>query len=398
MASAPNYILLDDPTIWRQLLPLTYLRPVSGLRLGLARLSETWQLLLGKSVSFKTEPHLQTTYRPFVGMDNTAVYSHFVPNETLVAAIATLRSGQKLVWQGQVIAFRFAGSAFPADLDGFELVAFQAEALPSVQRPYDLFRLNRRAITVDFERLTRGRNSQPLSTTNTLIGNPSQVFLEPEARVEGAILNTTTGPIYLAADSEVMEGSLIRGPFALGEGATVKMGAKIYGATTIGPHCKVGGEVNNSLFDSYSNKGHDGFLGNSIIGAWCNLGADTNASNLKNNYREVSLWNYALESFQPTGDLFCGLIMGDHSKAGINTMFNTATVCGVAANVFGAAFPPKFIPSFAWGFGDQAAEHDFEKACDTARAMMARRGLTLGTAEVEQLRHIFESTEKFRKL
>jgi UDP-N-acetylglucosamine diphosphorylase/glucosamine-1-phosphate N-acetyltransferase len=264
-----------------------------------------------------------------------------------------------------------------------------------VLHPWDIFRLNGLAIESDFDLITKGRKSQPISNTNKVL-NAERVFVEEGAVVECAVLNAQTGPIYIGVNAEVMEGSLIRGPFALCEGATLKLGAKIYGPTTIGPYSKAGGEINNSVIFGNSNKAHDGFLGNSVIGEWCNLGADSNTSNLKNNYTNVKLWNYIKQGFVDTGLQFCGLIMGDHSKCGINTMFNTGTVVGVSANIFGDGFPRNFIPSFSWGGAQGFTLYKTEKAFETAQKVLARRGQELNKVEVDILTHVFKLTAGYR--
>ena len=265
-----------------------------------------------------------------------------------------------------------------------------------LEHPWELFSKNKEILAYDFDLLTRDRVSQSLSDTNTVLGDRDQIFLEEGARVECSILNTQDGPIYIGKNAQIMEGCIVRGGMALCDHAILKMGAKIYGASTFGPYCKVGGEVNNAVLMAYSNKGHEGFLGNSVLGEWCNLGADTNTSNLKNNYAPVRLWNYATEGFAKTGLQFCGLMMGDHSKAGINTMFNTGTVVGVSANIFGSGFPRNFMPSFSWGGASGYTEYKTNKAFETARAMMARRGVEFDEAEQSILEEVFQQTEKYR--
>ncbi|MDX5320207.1 MAG: glucose-1-phosphate thymidylyltransferase, partial [Bacteroidota bacterium] len=263
-----------------------------------------------------------------------------------------------------------------------------------IQYPWDIFSKNAEALEQDFDLITAGRKSQTLSKTNTLLGD--RIFAEEGAYAECAILNSTTGAIYLGNDSEVMEGSVVRGGLALCEHASLKLSTKIYGATTVGPHSKVGGEVNNSVIIGYSNKGHDGFLGNSVLGEWCNLGADTNNSNLKNNYAEVKLWSYARNGFARTGLQFCGLIMGDHSKSGINTMFNTGTVVGVSANIFGSGFPRNFIPSFSWGGAQGFETFTLKKADEVAEKMMARRGIAYDETEKAIMQHLYEASADYR--
>ena len=264
-----------------------------------------------------------------------------------------------------------------------------------IQRPWQIFKENGEELESDWQLLNLQPNPDALSKTNTLIGN--RIHISEGATIEAAILNTATGPIYIGPDAEIMENAAVRGPFALGAHSVLKMGAKIYGPTTLGPHVKVGGEVSNCVIFGYSNKAHDGFLGNSVIGEWCNLGADTNNSNLKNNYAEVKLWDYPSERFVPTGLQFCGLIMGDHSKCGINTMFNTGTVVGVSANIFGSGFPRNFIPSFSWGGANKMIEYRLETALEVAEKVMQRRGIELTQVDRTILTHIYQSTKAVRK-
>jgi UDP-N-acetylglucosamine diphosphorylase/glucosamine-1-phosphate N-acetyltransferase len=281
------------------------------------------------------------------------------------------------------------------DFSQFKSIEFKKDTT-KVEHTWDLFKLNGIAIQQDFELLTKDRDSESLSGTVNVFGD-HPVFIEHGAKLEYVTLNTSNGPIYIGKNAEVMEGSLIRGPFALCENANVKLGAKIYGPTTVGPHSKVGGEVNNSILMGYSNKGHDGFLGNSVLGEWCNIGADSNTSNLKNNYAEVRLWDYQTEGFAKTGLQFCGLMMGDHSKCGINTMFNTGTVVGVSANIFGSGFPRNFVPSFSWGGSKGFVTYKTNKAYEVAEKVMERRGQTLTEQDKGILDHVYELSSKFRK-
>ncbi|KXK43939.1 MAG: nucleotidyl transferase [Bacteroidetes bacterium OLB11] len=290
----------------------------------------------------------------------------------------------------QSIASKFQVETIPQDCT---LIEYDKEVM-QLNHLWDIFSFNDKALRQDYERITNGRESQSLSHTNTLIGH--QIFIEEGAYVEGAIINSNTGPVYIGRNAEVMEGCVIRGPFAMGEHAVLKMGAKIYGATTLGPGCKVGGEVNNSVMIANSNKAHDGFLGNSVIGEWCNLGADSNNSNLKNNYEEVKLWSESQKSFVKTGLQFCGLIMGDHSKCGINTMFNTGTVVGFSCNIFGAGFPRNFIPSYSWGSASGMAEYQLKKAIDTARRVFARRKIEFDNIEERLFQYIFDASAEQR--
>ncbi len=390
-----NYILFDDSRL--NLLPFTYTRPVSEIRCGILTITQKWAEYVGEKPSFLTADYLQEKYPAIYAANNYYINGSIFPSDELLNRIHQLEEGELLYHQGleKVIAFRSNQKvelgAF--DIHNFQQVNFSGELL-SISNVWDIFAINDKAIQSDFDRLTKGRTSQLLGDTNTLIGD--QLFIEEGALIQGAILNASTGPIYIGKDAEIMEGSVIRGPFSLGERATVKMASKIYGATTVGPHCKVGGEVSNSVLFSYSNKGHDGFLGNSVIGEWCNLGADTNVSNLKNNYASVKIWNYDKKGFKDTGLQFCGLMMGDHSKSGINTMFNTATLVGVSANVYGGGFPRNFIPSYAWGGADKWITFRTNKAFEVAEKMMARRGIEFTSADRSIMEYIFEETASYR--
>lgn len=385
----PKFILFDDAR-WQQLLPLTFTRPVAEIRLGILTIAQKWEQMLGARASYLTQPYLAEQYPLVRGEINCLINGGVCPDAALVKRIMNLKMGEALV-QGDVLIAALVGDKLPEtpELSAFEVDSYTDEVL-QVQHLWDIFALNGEALERDFALLTKGRRSKPISATNRVIC-PERIFIEDGARVECATLNATDGPIYIGSEAEVMEGCLVRGGLALCEHATLKMGAKIYGPTTIGPHCKVGGEVSNSVLLGYSNKAHDGFLGNSVLGEWCNLGADTNTSNLKNNYAEVKLWNYAKQRFEKTGRQFCGLIMGDHSKCGINTMFNTGTVVGVAANIFGSGYPRNFIPSFAWGGPAGIEVHSLGMALGTAAQVFARRGLTLDAPMRSILEHVFDA-------
>lgn len=368
-------IILHDNGLHLRFAPLTLTRPVGDLRWGIMTNVERWESWIPEAtVSFQTEEYLSKKFPRIDGEHTVEVNAAIVPTEVIAAAVVLLEENQILVSGDTWIARR--GSAD-------QKVVF-AESHPiELKQRWDLFQINDEVLVADFYLLTAGRDSEPLSDTNLVIGDPNLIFLEEGATVEGATLNTTGGPIYVGEDAEIMEGSLIRGPFALCEHAAVKMGAKIYGATTIGPYCKVGGEISNCVFQAYSNKGHDGFLGNSLIGEWCNLGADSNTSNLKNNYSLIRSWSYEESNEVETGLQFMGVCMGDHSKCAINTMFNTATVVGVSCNIFGGGFPKKFIPSFSWGGGDGFESFELKRAKDAANAMMNRRGIQMEKADLE---------------
>jgi UDP-N-acetylglucosamine diphosphorylase/glucosamine-1-phosphate N-acetyltransferase len=340
--------LLFLDTNHKNLLPLTYTRPIADLRIGILTISEKWTYRLNVEAGFLTEPYLQTKFKGEFGSDNLIINGGCLPNDELVEAIRSLNLGEALVKNDKFIAARTSKTQFGvSDLGDFESITFNGE-YKEVEYPWHIFSWNGDEIRADFKILTSGRKSQIPDPTNRIAGKEN-VFIEEGAVVKFATINADRGPVYIGKDAEIMENCVIRGPFAMLPGSVLKMGAKVYGPTTLGPVCKVGGEINNSVFQANSNKAHDGFLGNSVIGEWCNLGADTNNSNLKNNYAEVRIWNYNTENFKKTGLQFCGLIMGDHSKCGINTMFNTGTVVGVSANIFGAGFPRNFIPSFSWG-------------------------------------------------
>jgi UDP-N-acetylglucosamine diphosphorylase/glucosamine-1-phosphate N-acetyltransferase len=368
------------------LLPLTYTRPVAQLRCGILTIAEKYQKR-GFEVGYETEDYLQEKF-PSVQHD-ILVSGSVCPTDSFIDAITSLTEGQALIQDDQLLAFKGANWAdTPTEIFPFN------DVLNLIIRPWDIWTKNAAEMNIDFDVLTKDRFSAPIDSSNTVFGD--RIFLEEGARVKASILNATSGPIYLAQNAEVMEGSIVRGGLALGAHSALKLGTKVYGATTLGPHCKVGGEINNSVILGYSNKGHDGFLGNSAIGEWCNLGADTNNSNLKNNYDEVKAWSYVDGRFSKTGQQFCGLIMGDHSKSGINTMFNTGTVVGVSANVYGAGFPRNFIPSFTWGGPQGTTEYMIKKALDTANRMMQRRGLQVDDVERTILEKVYADSAKYR--
>jgi len=388
-----NYIL-SDGTSRTSLFPITLTRPVAAIRIGVLTGAEKWGKHLDGTVSYLTEDYLQQKYPLIQEDENVIINGSYLPNKSLVGAITTLEPNQVLVQGDDIIAYFSKEPKAPFDISSLEQVQFTGDCL-TVKHAWDIFSKNDAALRNDFELLTSGRKSQPISKSNTVIGDA--IFLEEGAIVEASILNATTGPIYIGKDAEIMEGCIIRGGLALCEGAILKMGAKIYGASTFGPYCKVGGEVNNAVLLAYSNKGHEGFLGNSVLGEWCNLGADTNTSNLKNNYAPVRLWSYETQGFAKTGLQFCGLIMGDHSKAGINTMFNTGTVIGVSSNVFGSGFPRNFVPSYSWGGASGFTTYRTQKAFETATAMMNRRNMRFDDSEKAILEHVFELTKSWRK-
>lgn len=395
-----NIILFDDDDSRSMLLPLTYTRPVGELRIGILTIREKWEHWLEGTASFITQEYLAERFPIVIEEDNYIINSTYLPTRQLASTIKTLNQNEALLKNGELVATRLNGKQIEQlikDEEIDELQGYELEDLESlkINQLSDLFRLNARAIEIDFEQLTTNRISQELDESN-LVKGANQIFVEEGAEVSCCILNAANGPIYIGKNAKLLEGSAFRGPIAIGEHTVVKMGAKIYGATTIGPYSKVGGEINNSVFLGYSNKGHDGYLGNSIIGTWCNIGADTNVSNLKNNYSIIKQWNYKEEDFVSTGLQFCGLVMGDHSKCGINTMFNTGTVVGVSASIFGTGFPPKFIPSFAWGGADGFETYHIEKAFHVAELVMKRRDIDFEVVDRLILVKLFEDTAKHR--
>ena len=369
-------LVFSDAQYWENFLPLTFTRPVAEMRCGILTFAERWQKLLGSTqVSFFTEEFLQQKFQAPEFEESLFLVPNFLPTKDVLEQIRNLKMGEALVYQDELLAARVNIKDF--SLSQIEKKTDVTEEIVFFRKPTDLFSYNAAAIDFDFELLTEGRTSQPLSPTNGFLGNVEDLFIEEGASIEFSTINCRTGKIYIGKDAEVMEGCNLRGPIALCEGSKFNLGAKTYGETTVGPHSKVGGEVNNVVIFGFSNKGHDGFIGNSVIGEWCNLGADTNSSNLKNNYASVKLWSYSSKSMEDTGLQFCGLIMGDHSKAAINTQFNTGTVVGVAANIFKAGFPPNHIPSFSWGGMAGDEKFRLDKAVEVAGKVMARRKVEL---------------------
>ncbi len=388
-------INLFDDSSWMSLRPLTYTRPVADLRIGILTIAEKWAKYLNASVGFYTQDYLRVKY----AAKQAAIFVNgsVCPTAALADAILNLKPRQALYADDLLLAVAFEE---PSDVfnriltEDFEK-KYYTSSFTHLQHPEDIFRNNDKELRADFELLTAGRNSARLSSTNTFLGD--QVFAEEGAVAECSVFNSLQGPIYLGKNTEIWESSNIRGSFALGDHSSVKMGAKIYGQTTIGPHCRVGGEINNAVIWGFSSKGHEGYLGNSVLGQWCNIGADSNNSNLKNNYADVKLWDYEAEAFRTTGLQFCGLIMADHSKCGINTMFNTGTVTGVSANVFGPGFPRNFIPDFAWGGAQGFETYSLPKMFETAEKVYERRGHAFDQVEKDILTQVFELTASYRR-
>lgn len=395
-------LLFDAPDVWTDLLPLTFTRPVAGLRVGILTIAEKWEhecQNIGREIGgYLTAHYLEKLFscEVNIGDDVLAVAGHILPDQQLIDTLLSLDTNQNLTADGRLVASRlhWTGAdslvAFLHQVSGFQTKDIQVSA--ALYNPTDIFALNSQEIKADFKRITSGRSSELLTDPHTVVYGKENLFIEPGASIRAAVINAEEGPVYIGKNAQVQEGVLIKGPLALCEGAVLNMGAKMRGDNTVGPYSKVGGEVSNSVFQAYSNKGHDGFIGNSVIGAWCNLGADTNNSNLKNNYQNVSIHNYGKNGPKDTGKLFCGLIMGDHSKAGINTMFNTGTVVGVGCNVYGGGFPAKHIRSFTWGGAQEGySTYKLNKLLETERIVMSRRKLDLTSAYEEMLQHLYQT-------
>jgi UDP-N-acetylglucosamine diphosphorylase/glucosamine-1-phosphate N-acetyltransferase len=399
-------IVLFDGKERVRLLPLTFTRPVSHLRVGILTIKERWERLCPNATIYTLSPsYLQEEFTPILPHGEVfMINGSYIPTPQLVETIMVLKQDEALLDKAEnLIAFRgefnVQYTTFDVFLDNAQFSIHQKkyiETAPKINALWDIFSQADRWIRDDFALITKGRTSASISSTNRIVGE-EHIFIEEGAKVEFSILNATTGPIYIGKEAEIMENCAIRGPFALGEHAVLKMGAKIYGPTSLGPHCKVGGEVNNSIFIGFSNKAHDGFIGNAVIGEWCNLGADTNNSNLKNTYDMVKLWSYETQSFVSTGLQFCGLIMGDHTKCSINTMFNTGTVVGVGCNLFGDGFHRNFIPSFTWGSPGHYEIYQIEKAFASFEKVKERRNQHLTETEKNMLRHVFELEKNQRR-
>lgn len=383
-------LVFSDAQYWEDFLPLTFTRPIAAMRCGILTFSERWQKILENTeVTYFTEIYLQDKFKSPEEKESLFLVPNFLPTETVIQQIKDLKQREALVYEDELIAAKINMKGF--SLNQIEKMTDIKEELIFFKRPKDLFTYNHHAIDFDFDLLTKGRTSQELSSTNGFLGDKKDLFIEEGAEIEFSTLNTKTGKIYIGKNAEVMEGCHLRGPITLGEASKFNLGAKIYGATTIGPLCKVGGEVNNIIIFGYTSKGHDGFIGNSVIGEWCNFGADTNSSNMKNNYGNVKLWNYRIKAFEDTGLQFAGLIMGDHSKAAINTQFNTGTVVGVASNIFKPGFPPNLVESFSWGGLKDDERFKLDKVYEVAERAMARRKVALTEEDKAILKHIFDT-------
>jgi len=390
-------IILFDDNAHYTLLPLTYTRPVANLRIGILTIAEKWAKHLQTTYSYYTQPYLQGKFPLEISADNLFINGSICPDDSLLEAIDKLPIGEALYRSGNLLAVKLSESdarRFTPD-QMFDRGHQYEPALNSIRYPEDIFKKNDIELRRDFTLLTKGRSTAIISSTNTIIGD--DFFAEDDAVAECSTFNTKNGPIYLGNKSEVWEGTHVRGGLALCDDSQIKMGSKIYGATTIGPKCRVGGEINNAVLWGHSSKGHEGYLGNAVLGEWCNMGADSNNSNLKNNYTEVKLWDYSTQHFRKTGLQFCGLIMADHAKCGINTMFNTGTVVGVSANVFGAGYPRNHVPDFSWGDSHHNEEYQLNKVFETIERVYARRNKQLDETEKQLLQEVFNLTKPYRR-
>jgi len=388
-----NYILFDGD-VRNSLLPFTYTRPVADIRIGILTIREKWEKYLGNTTTTITEEYLEAKYPMVELVENVLINASYLPTKSLVEQVTNLSKNQAIFNGEEVIAFFTSDSQEDVDFKLYDQIEFRDELL-QIKNTWDIFSLNDLAIQADFDLITQEQTSQPIPEGVQVI-NKGNIFIEEGAIVLLSSLNASNGPIYIGKDAEIMEGCSVRGPLAMCENSVLKMGTKVYGATTLGPFCKVGGEIKNSVLFGYSSKGHEGFLGDSVVGEWCNIGADTNTSNLKNNYAEVKLCNYQMEKFTKTGLQFCGLMMGDHSKCAINTMFNTGTVVGVSTNIFGSGFPRNFVPSYSWGGAASFSTYQLKKVIEVARVVMKRRDIFLSEVDENILQHVFDETSKFR--
>ncbi|MET2984492.1 GlmU family protein [Aureibaculum conchae] len=388
-----NYILYDG-VVRNNLLPFTYTRPVADIRVGILTIREKWEKYLGLTTTTLTEDYLEEKY-PMVEMEtNVMINASFLPTEKLAVMVQDLQENEAIYYKDEIVAFFTIETQEEVDFQSYTPIIYDEELL-QLKRVSDIFSLNAKAIQYDFNLLTKDRKSEPIPNTVNCI-NKGNIFIEEGAKMDFVTLNASEGPIYIGKNASIWEGSAVRGPLALCDNAVIKMGTKVYGATTLGPFTKVGGELSNVVIFGYSSKGHDGYLGNSVIGEWCNLGADTNNSNLKNNYAHVKLWDYETDRFESTGLQFCGLMMGDHSKCGINTMFNTGTVVGVSANVYGSNFPRNFIPSFSWGGASGFVSYRVDRAHEVAKMVMHRKNMVYSKQDQRILERVFDLTKKYR--
>lgn len=395
-----NIILFDSPTTVENLKPFTFTRPVSEIRVGMMTIKEKWEKRLNKRVSYLTEQYLQEKFPLHLDTDNVYIDASLLPDDNLAEIISQITEEESIKWNGKLLAYRTSKHLTTAkSLLSLtkESVTETSQEIVDIEYPWDIFKQNKSQIQADFDILTKGKQSAPITDKHTVIYGEDNIFIEEGVKIRAAVLNAETGPIYISKGAEISEGVLIRGACFIGEGTKINMGAKIHEDCTFGPYCKIGGEVSNTVFFGFSNKGHDGFLGNTVVGEWCNFGADTNSSNLKNNYGEVRVWNYKEDKYISSGQTFCGVLMGDYAKTGINTMLNTGTVVGVSANIFGGGFPAKHVPSFIWGGIEDSSTADLGKMCEVATKVAARRKRDFTEADRKILSEVFRMTVKYRQ-
>ena len=395
-----SQIILFDNEVRDRLLPFTYLRPVCELRIGILSIREKWERWMQLPVSYITQDYLAERFELEHDSENYLINGSVLPSTQLVKLLQQMEMGEAFLSGDELIAAKMTGDQFDQlinddDIEDLKGIDLEDTEYLKLNHLWDLPHLNQKAIADDYALLTKGRSSASISDSNRVLGKEN-IFVEEGADIELATLNSTDGPIYIGKNATIMDGAIIRGPVSIGDGAVVKMGAKLYQGTTIGPFCKAGGEIKNSILQGFSNKGHDGYLGDSVIGEWCNIGAGTNASNLKNDYGEIRLWDYKKEAFLATGQQFCGLFMGDFSKTAINTMFNTGTIIGICTNIFGSDFPRAFIPSFSYGGHQGFQTYRTDKAFEAIERSMARRQKDLNVTERLHLLRVFEDTSKYR--
>lgn len=394
-----NLIFFDTTAQHLDLLPLTFTRPVADLRIGILKIAEKWKHWFSEyfdnqaiTISFLTEKYLSNKFPLHYDTDNFYINGGLLPNQEITRQIFQLFNNEVISNEQHLLAVRTNKiyDSYEALVEGIPVMQQMNEGTTMISQLWHIFEQNRNQIMADYEIVTKGRKSQPITDPHTAVYGKDNIFLEQGVSIKSAILDAENAPIYLGKNTIVELGSIIRGAFALCEGAALNFGAKMRGDTTIGVFSKFGGEVSNVVVQGYSNKAHDGYLGNSVIGEWCNLGADTNCSNLKNTYKPVDIWNYQNNDYIQTEKVFCGTFMGDFVRCGINTMLNTGTVIGVGANVFGAGFPPKFVKDFAWGGVGGFTKTKIDKFFETASEMKIRKGLTLTDEDKKILRYIYE--------
>lgn len=387
-----NFILFDEPLARLKLWPLTATRPIAKFRVGIDTLAEKWEFHLKQKPSFLTQKYLAKKFEVVYGPINIYVNSSYVANENLAKHILDLKLNEAL-FEGENLVALHAEQQYdyPLNIDftniNKKIISTNSIAIGQLS---DLFIYNGKLLEADFQRFTISNTTQKVTDPFTVLYNEAQIFIGKNVNIKSAILDASLGPIYIDDNATIEIGALIQGPVYLGKNSIISLGAKIRHNTTIGPYCKVGGEISKSIIFGYSNKSHDGFMGCSVLGEWCNWGAGTNNSNLKNDYSQVSMFDYSAKKLMPTGQLFAGTIMGDYSKTAIGTQFNTGTVVGISANIFQTGFPAKYLPNFIWGGSEKDSEkYRLAKALEVIKATMARRNVETTVAEIEILNYLF---------